>query len=379
MALFPNSLHEKLSSRKKTNSLRTLEVHQSGVDFFSNDYLGFAKNETIAQRTLEILSSQTHVLGSTGSRLISGTHDLHLRVEQMISEYHFSQAALLFNSGYDANLGLFSSILQKGDIVLYDELIHASVRDGIRLGTAKAYKFKHNDCQDIESKIVRFKERANTIYLAIESVYSMDGDTAPIRQIAEICERYQVRLIVDEAHSTGVFGEKGRGLVCELNLEQYIFARVHTFGKAMGCHGAVVLGSSELRTYLINFSRAFIYTTAISLHSVANIMAAYEVLAHDNAFLKFKENVTYFKSTLIKLNLEKSFIHSDSAIQCCVIPGNYNVKEKANFLQNKKFSIKPILSPTVPEGAERLRICLHAFNSKLEIQALISNIKLCMN
>ncbi|ANW94892.1 8-amino-7-oxononanoate synthase [Wenyingzhuangia fucanilytica] len=372
MQELPTSLQKKLQDRRKDNALRTLHVaNPLGVDFYSNDYLGFAKSSVIANRASHVLLDSGVQNGSTGSRLISGTHPLHLEVENELAQYHNAQSGLLYNSGYDANVGLFSSILQKNDVLLFDELIHASVRDGIRLSTANNYKFKHNNLADLEAKILRFKTAATTIYIAVETVYSMDGDVAPLKKLVALCEKHNANLIVDEAHSGGVFGDYGKGLACELGVESKIFARVHTFGKALGCHGAVVLGSSDLRDYLINFSRAFIYTTAIPLHAVATIKAAFAELSKGKAINLLKENITYFKNELEELHLKDYFIESISAIQCCLVPGNDEVKKVALSIQEQGFLVKPIMSPTVPKGQERLRICLHAHNSKKEIKDLL--------
>ena len=268
MKSFPKELKEALAKRRKEESFRVLKTGANLVDFSSNDYLGFAKKESTQKEALKTLEKTAFVNGSSGSRLVSGTHELHHTVEKFLADYHQSESALLYNSGYDANTGLFSAVLQKGATILYDELIHASIRDGIRLSNAKAYKFKHNSISDLEKK---FTNCNGPVYIAIEAVYSMDGDVAPLKEMVHFSKENNCFLIVDEAHSNGVFGSKGKGLLQELNLEKEVFARVHTFGKALGCHGAVVLGASELRDYLINFSRPFIYTTAASLHAVATV------------------------------------------------------------------------------------------------------------
>ncbi|MDB4297609.1 pyridoxal phosphate-dependent aminotransferase family protein [Flavobacteriaceae bacterium] len=374
MQKIPTSLALKLQERKDVNSLRVLTEQRNGVDFYSNDYVGIARNPQVAKDAITVLNKYGVLNGSTGSRLISGTHKLHTDVENYLSSFHKSKSALLYNSGYDANVGLFSSVLQKGDVVLYDELIHASVRDGIRLSNAKAFKFQHNNLKSLEDRIVKFKVTAVNVYVAVESVYSMDGDCCPLKELVALCTKYGVYVIVDEAHSNGVFGENGSGLVCELNLEDEIFARVHTFGKALGCHGAVVLGSSELKSYLINFSRSFIYTTAIPLHAVATILAAYQYLGNSNNRNQLLFNISYFRTQIKNSILQSSFIDSLSAIHCCLIPGVEKVKKTAQNLQEKDFILKPILSPTVKKGQERLRICLHAYNTKEQIDNLISNL-----
>lgn len=330
---------------------------------------------SIHQQVYKALNLQEIFNGSTGSRLISGTHALHIEVENQLAHFHNAESALLFNSGYDANLGLFSAILQKGDIVLFDELAHASIRDGLQMSLAKAYKFKHNDLEHLENLLEKFASKNQTIYISVESIYSMDGDKADLKSIVSLCKKHQAFLIVDEAHSNGVYGTKGNGLVCELGLEDFVFARVHTFGKALGCHGAVVLGSKELRAYLINFSRAFIYTTAIPLHSVLTIKYAYEELLNTKQIEQLKKNIQLFKNLILTHHLSDKFIPSDSAIHCCVISGNDSVKAASQTLNKKGFQIKPILSPTVKKGEERIRICLHSYNTETEITALVFSLK----
>ena len=212
------------------------------------------------------------------------------------------------------------------------------------------------------------------IYVVVESVYSMDGDMAPLTEIVAVCKKYNAALIVDEAHAVGIFGN-GKGLVSELGLENNVFARVVTFGKAVGVHGAAILGSNELRDYLINFSRAFIYTTALPLHSIVSIKNAHEFLLQNLSRIdQLKKLITYFKSQIV--NHKSQIINSDSPIQCIVIPGNNEVKAMADKLQQNGFDVRPILSPTVPKGQERLRICLHSFNSKEEVDNLVNTLKI---
>lgn len=367
---FPNKLLHKLNQRIESNSLRTLESSPDLIDFYSNDYLGFAQSEEIFKRTHELLLKENiKINGATGSRLISGNHSLYQITEEHIAQFHKAEKALLFNSGYDANIGFFSAIPQRGDVIFYDELIHASIRDGIQLSNAKAYKFKHNNVSHLKELLNRFDY--DNAYIVTESVFSMDGDSANLIDFVEISGKKNTFLIVDEAHALGVFGKNGAGLVQELGIEDKVFARITTYGKALGCHGATILGSKNLYDFLVNFSRSFIYTTGLSPHSVATIKVAYEHLSPDNINL-LKEKIAHFKSELKRLDLEHKFISSSSAIHCCVISGTEKTKDISKNLQHKGFNVKPILSPTVPEGQERLRICLHSFNSNEQITKILS-------
>lgn len=371
MKQFPKSLANKLNQRIQSHSLRKLSEQNDLIDFSSNDYLGFAKNNLIFDATHRFLSGRNiKNNGATGSRLLSGNHVLYAETEAFIAQFHQSESALLFNSGYDANVGFFSSVPQRSDVILYDELSHASIRDGIQLSNAKSYKFEHNDFEALEKLILRFKTDTSEIYVVTESVFSMDGDCPNLEELTALCEKYNCLLVLDEAHALGVFGEKGEGLVQSLNLQDKVFARIMTFGKGLGCHGAAVLGSQELKNYLVNFARSFIYTTGLSPHTVATILIAYQQLEADKISV-LRENITHFNQQKNLLGLKPLFVHSKSAIQSAIIPGNEKVKSIAQQLQEKGFDVKAILSPTVPEGQERLRFCLHSYNSKEEITKVL--------
>jgi 8-amino-7-oxononanoate synthase len=375
---FPKNLTDKLETRKQNKSLRILPQPNGLVDFASNDYIGFSKSEAIFDATHQFLIDHNiKNNGATGSRLLSGNHTLYTETENYIAQFHQSESALLFNSGYDANVGFFSAVPQKGDLILYDELCHASIRDGIQLSNAKSYKFKHNDFEDLERLIINFNGNVNfnnsIIYIVTESFFSMDGDCPNVEELVTLSEKYNCYLVVDEAHALGVFGDKGEGLIQHLHLEDKFFARIMTFGKGLGCHGAVVLGSDELKSYLVNFARSFIYTTGLSPHSVATILMGYQNLEKDkNALELLRENVVFFNQVKKMLYLNPLFVRSKSAIQSVIIPGNEKVKSIANALQQNGFDVKAILSPTVPEGQERLRFCLHSYNSKEEMTKVLT-------
>ena len=376
---FPQKLTDKLDRRIENNALRKLGTNSDSVDFASNDYLGFAKSQTIFEEVHTLLTSRNlQQNGATGSRLLTGNHSLYAETENSIATFHESQSALLFNSGYDANIGFFSSIPQKGDFIIYDELIHASIRDGIQLSNATSYKFKHNDDEDLERLILKAQSNASAvIYVVTESVFSMDGDTPPLQEISNICQRNKAYLIVDEAHALGVFGNQGEGMIQLLGLQNQVFARIITFGKGLGCHGAVILGSTQLKIYLVNFARSLIYTTGLSPHAIATIQIAYKHLRENKeAREKLRININTFNQQKQLLGMSPMFVRSKSAIQCAIIQGNERVKNIADQLQEKGFNVKAILSPTVPEGQERLRICLHSFNSEEEITDLLKSISL---
>lgn len=379
MHKFPLKLEKRLENRKEQNAFRSLGVSNTQVDFSSNDYLGFARNKELFSKTQQLLVAQElFVNGATGSRLLSGNHKLYPIAENQIAKFHNAAAALIFNSGYDANLGFFSTVPQKGDVIFYDELVHASIRDGISMSHSKAYKFKHNNLENLKKKLRNINQEPNSeVYIVTESVFSMDGDIPDLKMFSNFAEECGYNLIVDEAHSFGVFDKYGGGLVQQLQLENKIFARIVTFGKALGVHGAAILGDTLLKDYLVNFSRSFIYTTALAPHSVAAIISGYTLLEEQgigekgSEILNLELNIKFFNSEVNRLQLEDVFINSDSAIHCCIIEGNNEVKNIANQLQLNGIDVKPILSPTVPMGSERLRICLHSFNTKEDITRLL--------
>ncbi len=392
--MLPDKLNKRLQNRVDENLLRKLGTPNTFIDFSSNDYLGFSKNKNIFNETSEILKRHNlEVNGATGSRLLTGNYEIYQDAEVTIANFHNSENALLFNSGYDANLGFFSSVPQRGDVILYDELCHASIRDGIKMSNAKSYKFAHNDLEDLTRLINKKSTNSlplgemsagqrgsssqdQNIYIVTESIFSMDGDQPDLKAIAQIAKENNCHLIVDEAHAIGVCGKNGEGLVQELGLENEVFARIITFGKALGCHGASVLCKSDLKSYLINFARSFIYTTALPPHSVATICAAYKELAINNQTrIDLKSNIAILLSAIKENQLDAHFIASKSAIHCCVIPGNNQVKNISEAIKNMGFDVKPILSPTVAEGAERLRICVHSYNTNTEITDLVSALR----
>lgn len=372
MKKFPENLSIKLENRKRNSALRQLPSSADLIDFASNDYLGLSRSETIFQATHQFLINNAILQnGATGSRLLSGNHKVYEETEAFIAHFHDSESALMFNSGYDANIGFFGSVPQKGDLILYDELCHASIRDGILLSNAKAYKFDHNDFEELEKLIVRNPN--SIIYIVTESVFSMDGDTPNLEELSLLSNKHNCYLVVDEAHALGVFGEKGEGLVQMLGLQQHVFARIITFGKGLGCHGAAVIGSRELSNYLVNFARSFIYTTGLSPHAVVTVLMAYKFLDDEKqSSTVLRENIVHFNQEKSMLGLKQLFVRSKSAIQSAIIPGNENVKSIAKQLQEKGFDVKAILSPTVPEGQERLRFCLHGYNSKEEISEVLA-------
>ncbi|BAV08207.1 8-amino-7-oxononanoate synthase [Filimonas lacunae] len=359
-------LQPALAQRTENNAFRSLRLPSGSIDFCSNDYLGLVHSGVLAR---QIAEQTLYASGSTGSRLLAGNSVLAEETEAMLAGFHQAGAALLFNSGYDANIGVLSAIPQKGDTIIYDQLCHASIRDGIRLSFAQSFSFRHNDREHLQQRLER---TTGNVFVVTESVFSMDGDTCPLPELVALCEQYGAHMIIDEAHATGVIGNRGEGWVQYLDMQERVFCRMHTFGKACGCHGAVVLGSKRLKDFLINFSRSFIYTTALPDHAIAAIRASYAL------FPGMQQQRAHLQSLVQQFThnpLSYQLTSSNTPIQGVLVPGNLEVKKMARHLQQHNLDVRAILYPTVPNGSERLRVVLHAYNTPEEVGLLLSSIE----
>jgi 8-amino-7-oxononanoate synthase len=368
-----STLTNRLAFREQTGLLRQLRTADGLIDFCSNDYLGFARSAELRAAVHQADEAQIDAFtGATGSRLLAGQTHLADAVERELAAFYQTGAALIFNSGYDANIGLLACLAQTGDTLITDELIHASMIDGARLSYATRHRFRHNDLDDLETKLKQStdKDSAGQVFVAVESVYSMDGDLAPLHDLADLCEKYGAALIVDEAHATGVYGP---GLVVTLGLQNRVLARVHTFGKALGVHGAAVVGPTVLRQYLINFARPFVYTTALPPHSLLAIRCAHQHLqANPGAGERLHNRINQFRECISTQFPDVRWTNSPSPIQCLIVPGNDHARFVAAQVQSAGFDVRAILSPTVPVGQERLRICIHTFNTMEDIDQLMA-------
>jgi 8-amino-7-oxononanoate synthase len=363
----PTHLLKALAEREHNGLLRKLSKEFPAIDFCSNDYLGFSRSGLISSKLQQSLKADS--FGATGSRVMSGNSQLTEEAEKQIALFHHGQAALIYNSGYDANLGLLSSIPQKTDLILYDENIHASLFDGLRLSNSTHYKFSHNDVHLVEELIQRHQKNFENIFVVVESVYALDGDTAPLLELADICQSSKnIFLIVDEAHALGVFGRQGRGMCNALGIEQRCFARIYTYGKAMGCQGAAIVGSNILRNYLINFSRSFIYTTALPHPCIDAILYAYQLLIETDQKDHLQQNIAYFYS---KATSVRGCVKSQSAIQSFIAGSNEAVDRLIKELEDNNIHARPIKTPAVKHGNERVRFSIHSYNTREEIDLLI--------
>ena len=371
MAYVHPTWQQRLEAWTAEDRRRAMAVTE-GIDFYSNDYLGLARSQTLAERIAgaeQAYGAATH--GSTGSRLLSGHSALAESVEKELAAWLQGPAALFFGSGYLANLAVLSTLPQKGDTILYDQYAHACLKEGARLSLADRFSFRHNDLDDLRKKARRAK---GTLYLVVESVYSMDGDQAPLVELVAEAEALGAVLVVDEAHSTGLWGAQGAGLCVELGLADRVGVRVHTFGKAMGVHGAAVVGHPALREVLLNAARSFIYTTAPPPHQWLSLREAVRFLATEHAvrWPQLQQVIQQYQEATERVALPDGtqVLTSDSPIQGLVVPGNGAARAAAGALQTAGFAVRPILSPTVPAGTERIRVCLHTYNTPEQLSAL---------
>lgn len=368
----PIHCQNKLRERKNKGFLRNRYIQQNLIDFASNDYLGLARSSklhTLVRQASKKYSSSLNGLGSTGSFLLTGYTSYAEEVEKKIAEFHGYQASLLFSCGYMANLGLLSSIAEKKDVFFFDTQVHPSIRKGIQLSPASAFPCRHNDLKHLEWRLKNTRSTGNR-FICIESIYSTDGSCAPLPQILQLSKKYQAFLIVDEAHALGVYGPQGKGLVAHHNLTSDIFAQIVTFGKGLGTYGAAVLGSFVLKDFLMNFSTAYIYTTALLFYALAAIDSAYYLLPH------LDEKRSHLHQ-LIEMFGKKKWTSSTTHIQPIFIKNHIHIRDIIHTFAAKNLDVRALMSPTVSQKKTILRLCLHAFNKKKELSTLIETIESC--
>ncbi|MBO9611121.1 MAG: aminotransferase class I/II-fold pyridoxal phosphate-dependent enzyme [Dyadobacter sp.] len=359
-------LSQALSDREQRGILRELRTRQPGIDFYSNDYLGLARNNACHEMLLASLNDNPQWLrGGTGSRLVSGNSALTLSVEDFIAAEHRTERALLFPSGYMANMALFSCLPGRNDTVLLDEFVHRSVLDGCRLSFAGKMRFQHNDLDHLENRLAKSRGKC---WIAVESLYSMEGDFAPLHEMVALAERYGASLIVDEAHAMGVFGY---GLVCDAQLQERVCATVVTYGKAMGAHGAAILSRGTVMDYLVNFAAPFIYTTGLPDLFAATIRNNYTFLkANPHLRDDLQDRIRYFFSAGLP-----TLSGAASPVQAVPCPGMERLAAAKEMLEAQSLFTFAVRPPTVKSGSERLRVSLHTFNTKAEIQQLTDLLK----
>jgi 8-amino-7-oxononanoate synthase len=346
---------DQLDALENAGRKRRLSV-PAGRDFSSNDYLGLACSpflQAVAQKA--IANGIAH--GSGGSRLLGGNHPEHEALEAFAATHYGAEAGLFFGSGFAANSALFATVPQSGDLVLHDTLVHASVHDGMRLGRAEFRAFRHNDCNDLEQKIQNWRAGSGTgtIWIAVESLYSMDGDRAPLADLARIADAHDAMLVVDEAHAVGVFGDRGTGLATALGRQDNVLI-LRTCGKALGGEGGLLTMPALLRDFFINRARPFIFSTA---PSPLTAHLAHQAIIHvaDNPALQdgMADHIALARSCFSGLNLGEG---QDSQIFPIIIGDDRIAVTMATLLQGRGFDVRAIRPPTVSPGTARLRISL---------------------
>jgi len=344
---------QSLEVLNRRNRYRTL-TPRAGIDFASNDYLGLANSPKLQSAAAKALSSKTP-LGATGSRLLRGNHEEHIALENEAAQFFHSQGALFFTSGFIANYALFSTLPMRDDLVVHDELIHASVHDGLKAGKAQVLKARHNDSQSFQDAIRSWRASGHKgrVWISVESLYSMDGDCAPLDELQNIALNHDAFLIIDEAHATGVLGPGGRGLAARFEGAENIIT-MHTCGKALGVMGGLVCAPKPLIDYLINRSRAFIFATAPSPVITATVRAALKISSEDDTL---RARLSKLVETAGRHLLKQSGIKpSGSQIQPIIVGSDENALQIAGTMQQNGFDVRAIRPPTVPIGKSRLRL-----------------------
>ena len=345
---------------------------REGVDFASNDYLGLARSERLRGAVADALDRGVSI-GSGGSRLLRGNDAAHEALEAQAAVAFGAETALFFANGYAANLALFGALPQRGDLVVHDALIHASAHDGMRLGRAETVAAGHNDAHAFADAAAAWRKAGGTgeIWLAVESLYSMDGDRAPLAELAEIADRVEASLLIDEAHATGVFGANGLGLAEGLHDRPNVIT-LHTCGKSLGCEGALLCGPTPLREFLVNRARSFIFSTAPSPLMAVAVGEALRIVADEPER---------------RAELWRRVAHAGQALATCgvgvtgsqilplVIGDDARTMAAAGALQGAGFDVRGIRPPTVPAGTSRLRISLTLNATTDEIDLLAEALK----
>jgi 8-amino-7-oxononanoate synthase len=339
------------------------------VDCSSNDYLGLADHPKLKQAAKEALDKFGTSAGA--SRLLSGDLQIHHELEEATARFKGKEAALVFNSGYQANAGIISSLCSSVDAVFADRFAHASILDGISLSGAKLFRFAHNDAEHLKSLLKKAMGNFDNRLIVTESVFSMDGDRAPLKELVELKEMYGCQMLVDEAHATGIFGRDGAGVVSEEGLSQRVELIMGTFSKALGSFGGYVAASRKMRDYLINTSRSFIYSTALPPAVIGANVAAIEVVkAEGFRRTALLERAAFLRNALAGKGFE---VRGDSQIVPLIVGDAGGAIEMSERLQKQGFWVLPIRPPTVGPNQARLRFSLNFGHSRADLERLVEH------
>ena len=367
----PSNHERALDALSRRGRLRALERAQ-GLDFTSNDYLGLAQSRELGDAVAAAIARGVPV-GAGGSRLLRGNHLEHEALEREAADFFGGETALYFGGGFIANTALLATLPARGDLIIYDALIHASAHEGMRLSKAEAKAVRHNDAQGFDDAIKAWRASGGTgqAWIVIESLYSMDGDVAPITELALIADRHDAMLIIDEAHATGVFGPDGRGLAAHLEGRENVIT-MHTCGKALGAMGALVIAPRTLRDFLVNRGRAFIYATAPSPLMAAAVRAALVICRNDPERRETLHKRIAFASRA--LTTKTRFAASGSQILPLIVGSDGDAVHLATAMKNRGYDIRAIRPPTVPEGTSRLRLTITLNVTEADITHLVDEL-----
>ncbi|NRA88928.1 MAG: 8-amino-7-oxononanoate synthase [Rhizobiales bacterium] len=362
-----------LARRNRKRALLLNNLGEGSLDFSSNDYLGLSHHPKLLA-SVKLAIEDGMAVGATGSRLLRGHHIQHHNLETQAAEIFGSEHALYFANGFMANYALFTCLPKAGDLIIYDELVHASIHDGMLAGKAKTIAAKHNDVGHFE-EIIKQQRGAGfigQIWISIESIYSMDGDIAPVAELVSIANKYDAFLVVDEAHATGVWGEGGKGLIAQYEGAENIIS-MHTCGKALGASGALICASKVICDYMVNFSRPFIYSTAPSPLAAYTVSQSLEIMQDEGVILRERllKHIKLTQSLFASLGLETS----NTQIQPIIIGDAGKTMEIAGMLQSQGYDIRGVRPPTVPDGSSRLRITINLNISEQNIRAMATILK----
>ncbi len=361
------AVHQADLARLGVQARRRNLAPQAGADFSSNDYLGLASSPLLAEAAFAALARGVPV-GSGGSRLLRGNHPEHEALEAEAAAFFGCERALWFSSGFAANEALFSTLPQRGDLVVHDELIHASAHEGLRIGRAERASFAHNRADACEAAIRRWRAGGGTgqVWIAAESLYSMDGDRAPLGDLAAIADRHDAILLIDEAHATGVFGPDGRGLAADLDGQANVIT-LRTCGKALGCEGALVCGPDTAIDFLVNRGRGFIFSTAPSpLMAAINRAALRLLVTAPQLRTDLQSRIRRAERVFAPLGATVT----GSQILPLIVGDDARAMALAAQVQQAGFDVRGIRPPTVPAGTARLRITVTNNVSEARIDAL---------
>jgi 8-amino-7-oxononanoate synthase len=339
------------------------------LNFSSNDYLGLANDARIKRAAVEAI--ERYGFGAGASRLICGNMTVHDKLEAELAYFKNTQSALVFSSGYMANTGIISALMGRNDIVLCDKLNHASIIDGIVLSRAKLQRYRHSDIQDLEHIL---KTSVGKKLVVTDTVFSMDGDKAPLKEIVDLARRYEAMVMVDEAHAFGILGPHGGGRVEELGLQGQVDIQMGTLSKAAGCSGAYVCGTKILREYLINKSRAFIYTTAMPPALAQAALVALQIIRQDDQLRRqLKDNADYLRDALKAMGFDT--MNSSTPIIPILVKDPVRARAFSEHLLKQGIFVQAIRPPTVPVNTARLRLTVTAAHTRGDLDKLLNALR----